>query len=1142
MYNEHFEINKNFQSSINLELDLESEAKIYEYVPTTDICDVLKKYLRSVLGRTKERATTLVGPYGKGKSFLLLVLTYILSKNKDSKCWNDLAKRIRGVDKELYDLMVEAKNKDVSLLTVIINSNYENLEQSFMLALSDALKKEGMDSIIPKTAFTVALEQIESWKSDSEISNDIKDICLKQSAMPMPEIVRGLENYSKDAYDAFCKIYYCITRGVTFNPFINGDIVKTYSDVAYQSHSFGYSGLFVVFDEFSKFIESTTADVSKGLKLIQDLAEKCTRTSEHDQVHLCCVTHKNLSLYKTSKKDSFKAVEGRFTEVRFNRSLEENYQIISAAIIKKPSAAVIARAFFENHAPFYRRIDDLGIFSDSEEVCNGIFPLNPLTAYSLIQLSELVAQNERTLYTFLSDTDDNSFNSFINNMGVSDGLFNVDKIYDYFSELLQKEEANYIRNIWYRAESILSKLDSFSDKKIVKALAIILMINDFDKLPPTEEFVSLALMEPLDSISGSIQRLIDGHFLRKNILNNLLSFALSNTKQIDDRIAVLSKTKFKIFDESRVCNLLNDRKFSLPRKHNEERKITRFFKVIYMTEGEFESLADFNILFESNYCDGVVLNLLRYSLSEERIAERVSSIGNERVVVCYPRTTIDPVLRQELLRFACLHEIETEASLDEISKEEINLLMEETSEDIRVLFGRYFEADVKIKNCKFENESLSLMLSQIMDEYYPTVLVFNNELVNKRELSKQYQKAVNNVIDILLSNGQDSFSPTSPEASVRRSVIDANEGNPEFRSIIDSIKDKLLSLEGEKRSFAELFGYLQEAPFGIRKGILPILIAKAISELNDDRSNVLLYYEKKEIMLDSVNLVKAIGKDSYFLSSLRGSAEQKRYLDGLMTLFNVASTNSTRVDTVALASSIRKFFMGQPSIVRACKTVDFLMLGQQLVELKNSFLELSLNPHEVIFVRPLSILGTENYGSVLSFFRKTQRRIDESVAHYKAGLINAVKSIFGIDQRSSLKTGLTEFLRRYAGEHEKLLLSDEDKTIEDVIRNKTNYDDSQTIDELARACIGNQIEDWEKDASDEFAQRLIHFREDVSGAGKLDLSAEGINRMLEEDSLELDGIAALLSNSVENAIEEFSDSVSNADKVKILTRILKKYL
>ena len=48
--------------------------------------------------------------------------------------------------------------------------------------------------------------------------------------------------------------------------------------------------------------------------------------------------------------------------------------------------------------------------------------------------------------------------------------------------------------------------------------------------------------------------------------------------------------------------------------------------------------------------------------------------------------------------------------------------------------------------------------------------------------------------------------------------------------------------------------------------------------------------------------------------------------------------------------------------------------------------------------------------------------------------------------------------------------------------------------------------------------------------------------MLKEDDLQLDGIAVLLSNNVESAIEEFSDSVSNADKVKILTKILKKYL
>ena len=109
MYNDYFFINKNFQSSINLELDLDNEAKIDEYIPTSDICDVLKKYVKSILGINKEKATTLVGPYGKGKSFLLLILSYIFGNCKSSKCWTNLANKIKLVDDELYNLLIKIK-------------------------------------------------------------------------------------------------------------------------------------------------------------------------------------------------------------------------------------------------------------------------------------------------------------------------------------------------------------------------------------------------------------------------------------------------------------------------------------------------------------------------------------------------------------------------------------------------------------------------------------------------------------------------------------------------------------------------------------------------------------------------------------------------------------------------------------------------------------------------------------------------------------------------------------------------------------------------------------------------------------------------------------------------------------------------
>ena len=48
-----------------------------------------------------------------------------------------------------------------------------------------------------------------------------------------------------------------------------------------------------------------------------------------------------------------------------------------------------------------------------EIILKGCYPLNPLATYLLLNISEKVAQNERTLFTFLTDDDSNSLKSFI---------------------------------------------------------------------------------------------------------------------------------------------------------------------------------------------------------------------------------------------------------------------------------------------------------------------------------------------------------------------------------------------------------------------------------------------------------------------------------------------------------------------------------------------------------------------------------------------------------------------------------------------------------------------------------------------------------------------------------------------------------
>ena len=96
------EIDKRFQNSINLQLDLQDDTKLESYIPTKSSLLILQKYLKSVMGQEKEKATILIGPYGKGKSHLLLVLLQILSAPENEKV-NDLVQRISRIDRAVSE-------------------------------------------------------------------------------------------------------------------------------------------------------------------------------------------------------------------------------------------------------------------------------------------------------------------------------------------------------------------------------------------------------------------------------------------------------------------------------------------------------------------------------------------------------------------------------------------------------------------------------------------------------------------------------------------------------------------------------------------------------------------------------------------------------------------------------------------------------------------------------------------------------------------------------------------------------------------------------------------------------------------------------------------------------------------------------
>lgn len=59
----------------------------------------------------------------------------------------------------------------------------------------------------------------------------------------------------------------------------------------------GYTGIYVVYDEFSKFLEANISEASvSDTKMLQDFAEKCNRSGEH-QIHLMLISHKEIANY-----------------------------------------------------------------------------------------------------------------------------------------------------------------------------------------------------------------------------------------------------------------------------------------------------------------------------------------------------------------------------------------------------------------------------------------------------------------------------------------------------------------------------------------------------------------------------------------------------------------------------------------------------------------------------------------------------------------------------------------------------------------------------------------------------------------------------------------------------------------------------
>ena len=293
-------LDNDIKSSINLNLDFKDKSKISSYIVTSKSIEIINEIVNTFRDNSKNKAKILIGPYGKGKSHLALYAMNLISNDRCSKDYITLLRKSRESGEDVYDSIKNFIESEDKYLPVILNSTPYNKSFADILifSLKNALVNNGFDDLNLNFYFEKAVEKIEVWQKQYQLTfKQFKELVDEDIDI----FIEKLESYDINTYNKFKAIYKQLTAGEEFKPYMDIDPIKIYSETSKKIKEKGYKGIFILYDEFSKYIEYLVSQNSVlDIKLLQDFAEFCNRTEEDSQVLMMLISHKSIGQYTSN--------------------------------------------------------------------------------------------------------------------------------------------------------------------------------------------------------------------------------------------------------------------------------------------------------------------------------------------------------------------------------------------------------------------------------------------------------------------------------------------------------------------------------------------------------------------------------------------------------------------------------------------------------------------------------------------------------------------------------------------------------------------------------------------------------------------------------------------------------------------------
>lgn len=1182
----YISINSRFQKSVNLSLDLGNALRIGSYIPTRASLQILKYYLNNILENTGENATVLIGPYGKGKSHLLLLLLAFLQGEQSGVL--SVLSRTEQTDREAAEMIRRIYREKKRFLPVLVSGRGTDLNHSFLYGLKEGLERENLKDLIPENNYSEALKTLKLWRREyPEVYLQWEEFLADRGETSV-NVRKGLNRMDERAMGLFLECYPRLTAGSRFLPMFQSDAMSVYRQVGRKlTEQYGYAGIVMVFDEFSKYMEGHgTEHFARDMKTLQDMCELANSSGEQN-LHLILVAHKSIHEYEKGLdrliQDTFRGVEGRLREVRFHDSARTHYELIANTLCKKEPEFSKEFSEYKKESGYQEILEQsygLHWFSSMfpeyegyEQVMGkGCFPLTPVCAAILLHISERVAQNERTVFTFLAGRERGSLPGLLEES--AEYCVGADAVYDYFRPLFRESsDQPRIHSEWLKADYALKQTQDPAERKIIKALGLLRMIHQEEELPAVEAVICPALGMRKDTCQKALESLRQQELILFRSSLGVYGFKNHTGLNIDREIEAEMAKQPEKFPVCSYLDRISDLEYVLPRQYNQERNMTRYFRYEFLAAEDFFRMETVSYLFEEAFSDGKILALVsEEEMNWEKVREKTESLQDDRIVVLVPEHGFDMV--KHIRKLAAVYSLKQRAASAEEHKvllRELELYEEDIVFEINASLERNFvpgygKCGVARKGepvRTFAREmDFNRMLSEICEQYYAFSPVVNHELLNIQHVSGQYLRARNKVVNALLREQAEIFRQgTAPEhmvyraAFVRTGILDTHyEKDTGCGRILDEIDGFLVRCIGRRRTFQELYQRLQGRDYGVRKGILPLFLAQ---RLGMAEGIPVIYLQKKELEVNEevLNSVNDFPQD-YELYLEPESGKKERYLRTLEGAWPEEGPSSSRQNRwIQLMEHMQKWYRSLPKYARVARI--FPEEEQKKAERFRSLLKRSdLNPREFLFERiPELMTGTGQEPDLQKAAEQVlavRNRMEQAFSRLQSCVAEDVRSIFGGKEQESLKGCLLSWYgKQGAGEPEYILNKDAHSFLE-YLKNLNTNDELEMISCLSRLLLDLSMEDWNDDTPEVFLEKMRRVKQEVEqtaerrgeqGTKTIILMDEQGQRIKRSYQAEIsDTTSSFLKNMIDEAMEDFEDTLEISQKVAVLAEVLQELM